>query len=149
MLQMDSNSPLMILMMVVALVCAIIPALGAVLPPLAFAQQEQTPLGEEESLADNIISNVLNGGDDDEDKQIGDAYYGSNQGATVSATISRNQEQNGNEDIVGGFANDTTHVTAEQHAGNVSVPLALSIDTTATTEEETSTPSAPDDAQEQ
>lgn len=150
MLQMDSNSPLMILMMVVALVCAILPAaLGAVLPPLAFAQQEETSLGEEESLADNIISNVLNGGDDDEDKQIGDAYYGSNQGATVSATISRNQEQNGNEDIVGGFANDTTHVTAEQHAGNVSVPLALSIDTTATTEEETSTPFAPDDAQEQ
>ena len=149
MLQMDSNSPLTILMMVVALVCAIIPLLGAVLPPLAFAQEEQTSLGEEESLADNIISNVLNGGDDDEDKQIGDAYYGSNQGATVSATISRNQEQNGNEDIVGGFANDTTHVTAEQHAGNASVPLALSIDTTATTEEETLTPSAPDDAQEQ
>lgn len=147
MLQMDLNSPLMILMMVVALVCAIIPALGAVLPPSAFAQQEEASLGEEESLADSIVSNVLNGGDDDDDKQIGDAYYGSNQGAMVSATVSRNQEQNGNEDIVGGFANDTTHITAEQHTGNVSVPLALSIDTT-TAEEETSTP-PPDDAQEQ
>lgn len=145
---MDSNSPLMILMMVVALVCAIIPALGAVLPPSAFAQQEETSLGEEGSLADSIISNVLNGGDDNDDNnQIGDAYYGGNQGGTVSATVSRNQEQNGNEDIVGGFANDTTHLTAEQHAGNVSVPLALSIDTT-TAEEETSTPSPPDDPQE-
>jgi hypothetical protein len=138
-------------MMVVALVCAIIPALGAVLPPSAFAQQEETSLGEEEeSLADSIVSNVLNGGNDDDDnKQIGDAYYGSNQGAMVSATVSRNQEQNGNEDIVGGFTNDTTHVTAEQHAGNVSVPLALSIDTTTAAEEETSTPPPPDDAQEQ
>ncbi len=117
---MDSNSPTMILMMVVALVCAIIPVAGAVLPPSAFAQQEKPSLGEE-SLADNIVSNVLNG-DDDDDEQIGDAYFGSNQGATVSATVSRNQEQNGNEDIVGGFANDTTHITAEQHAGNVSVP---------------------------
>ncbi len=144
---MDSNSPPMILMMVVALVCAIIPALGAVLPPSAFAQQEETSLGEEESLADSIVSNVLNGGDDDDDKQIGDAYFGSNQGTTVSATVSRNQEQNGNEDIVGGFANDATHLTTEQHAGNVSVPLALSIDTT-TAVEETSTSPPRDGAQE-
>ena len=122
---MDSNSPPMILMMVVALVCAIIPVAGAVLPPSAFAQQEKPSLGEEESLADNIVSNVLNG-DDDDDEQIGDAYFGSNQGATVSATVSRNQEQNGIEDIVGGFANDTTHITAEQHAGNVSVPWLYS-----------------------
>jgi hypothetical protein len=149
MLPMDSNNPPMILMMVVALVCAIVPAAGAVLPPSAFAQQEKTSLGEEETLADSIVSNVLNGGDDDDGKQIGEAYQGNNQGATVSATISRNQEQNGNEDIVGGIANDTTHITAEQHAGNVSVPLTLSIDTT-TAEEETSTPPPPprDDAQE-
>ena len=68
MLQMDSNSPLMILMMVLALVCAIIPLLGAVLPSSAFAQEEETSLGEEESLADSIISNVLNSGNDDDDK---------------------------------------------------------------------------------
>jgi hypothetical protein len=124
----------MILMMV-TLVCGIIPAVGAVLPPSAFAQQEETSLGEkEESLAYSIVSNILNGVDD-YDKQIGDAYYGSNQDATVAITVSRNQEQNGNEDIVGGFANDTTHLTAEQHAGNVSIPLALSIDTTTTADE--------------
>ena len=143
---MGSKSPPMILMMVVALVCAIILAVGAVLPPSAFAQLEETSLGEEEHLSESIVSNVLNGRDDDNDKQIGDAYYGSNQDATVTATVSRNQEQNGNEDSVGGFGNDTTHLTAEQHAGNVSVPLALSIDTT-TAEEETSTP-PPDDPQE-
>jgi hypothetical protein len=131
---MGSKSPPMILMMV-TLVCGIIPAVGAVLPPSAFAQQEETSLGEkEESLADSIVSDILNSVDDD-DKQIGDAYYGSDQDATVTATVSRNQEQNGNEDIVGGFANDTTHLTAEQHAGNVSVPLALSIDTTIAAEE--------------
>ena len=123
---MGSKSPPMILMMV-TLVCAIIPAVEAVLPPSAFAQLEETSLGEEEYLAESIVSNVLNGVDDND--QIGDTYYGSNQDATVTATVSRNQEQNGNEDIVGGFANDTTHITAEQHAGNVSVPLALSIDT--------------------
>jgi hypothetical protein len=131
---MGSKSPPMILMMV-TLVCGIIPAVGAVLPPSAFAQQEETSLGEkEESLADSIVSNILNGVDD-YDKQIGDAYYGSNQDATVAITVSRNQEQNGNEDIVGGFANDTTHLTAEQHAGNVSIPLALSIDTTTAADE--------------
>lgn len=140
---MGSKSPPMILMMV-TLVCGIILAVGAVLPPSAFAQQEETSLGEKESLADTIVSNVLNGGDD---KQIGHAYYRSDQDATVTVTVSRNQEQNGNEDIVGGFANDTTQLTAEQHAGNVSVPLALSIDTTTAAEEEISTP-PPDDTQE-
>jgi hypothetical protein len=130
---MGSKSPPVILMMV-TLVCALIPAAGAMQPPSAFAQQEETSLGEkEESLADSIVSNVLNGVDEDDNKQIGDAYFGSNQDATVTVTVSRNQEQNGNEDIVGGFANDTTDLTAEQHAGNVSVPLALSIDTTTTT----------------
>jgi hypothetical protein len=133
---MGSKSPPVILMMV-TLVCALIPAAGAMQPPSAFAQQEETSLGEkEESLADSIVSNVLNGVDEDDNKQIGDAYFGSNQDATVTVTVSRNQEQNGNEDIVGGFANDTTDLTAEQHAGNVSVPLALSIDTTTTAAEE-------------
>jgi hypothetical protein len=147
---MDSNSPLMILMMVVTLVCAIIPtATGAVLPLSAFAQQVETSLGEEEeeSLAESIVSNVSKGGDEYGDKQIGDAYqWRSNQDSTVSTTVSRNQEQNGNEDVIGGFANDTTHLTAEQHAGNVSVSMALSIDST-TAMEETSTPPS-DDAQE-
>jgi hypothetical protein len=106
-----------ILVMVTLLLCA-----AGVVPFVIAQQEEETSLGEEESLADSIVSNVLNGVNDDDDKQIGDAYYGSNQGSTVSATVSRNQEQNGNEDIVGGFANDTTHLTAEQHAGNVSVP---------------------------
>jgi hypothetical protein len=147
---MDSNSPLMILMMVVTLACAIIPtATGAVLPLSAFAQQVETSLGEEEeeSLAESIVSNVSKGGDEYDDKQIGDAYqWRSNQDSTVSTTVSRNQEQNGNEDVIGGFANDTTDLTAEQHAGNVSVSMALSIDST-TAMEETSTP-PPDDAQE-
>jgi hypothetical protein len=142
---MGSKSPPVILMMV-TLVCGIIPAVGAVQPPSAFAQQERASLGEEESLGASIVSNVLNGVDGD-DKQIGDAHHEGNQDATVTVTLSRNQEHNGNEDIIGGFANDTAHLTAEQHAGNISAPLTLSIDTTAA-EEEKSTPSPQDDAQE-
>ena len=143
---MGSKSPPVILMMV-TLVCGIIPAVGVVQPPSAFAQQEGTSLGEGESLAGSIVSNVLNGVDGD-DKQIGDAYYEDNQDATVTVTVSSNQEHNGNEDIIGGSANDTAHLTAEQHAGNVSAPLTLFIDTTTAAEEEISTPSPPDDAQE-
>ena len=145
---MDSNISHMILMMVVALVCAIILAAAVALLPLsAFAQQEEASLGDEEKehLADSIVSNVLNGRDDDGDRQMGDTNYESNEHGTVSATVSRSEEQNGNEDIVGGSANDTTHLTAEQHAGNVSIPLILSIDTTA--DEETPTTPPPDDAQ--
>lgn len=143
---MGSKSPPVILMMV-TLVCGIIPAVGAVQPPSAFAQQEGTSLGEEESLAGSIVSNVLNGVDAD-DKQIGDAHHEGNRDATVTVTVSRNQEHNGNEDIIGGFANDTAHLTAEQHAGNITAPLTLSLDTTTAAEEETSTPSPKDDAQE-
>ena len=36
-----------------------LPALGAVLPPSAFAQQEYTSLGKEEGLVSGIVSDVL------------------------------------------------------------------------------------------
>lgn len=66
---MGSKSGL-ILMMVGTLVCASVFAALAALPspsPAVAQQQEATSLGEEggESLADNIMSNVLDGGNDD------------------------------------------------------------------------------------
>jgi Tol biopolymer transport system component len=68
------------LMMVGTLVCASVFAALAALPPSSSAiaqQQEATSLGEEEegeSLADNIMSNVLDGGNDDgEDNNNGAA----------------------------------------------------------------------------
>jgi hypothetical protein len=51
-------------MMVLTLVCAILPALGAVLPPSAFAQQGYTSLGEEEGLVSAIVSDALEDGGD-------------------------------------------------------------------------------------
>ena len=44
---MGSKRTPMTLMMVVTLVCAILPALGAVLPPSAFAQREDASLGDQ------------------------------------------------------------------------------------------------------
>ena len=61
---MGSKRTPMTLMMVLTLVCAILPALGAVLPPSAFAQQECTSLGEEEGLVSGIVSDVLEDGGD-------------------------------------------------------------------------------------
>ena len=60
---MGSKRTPMTLMMVLTLVCAFLPALGAVLPPSAFAQQEYTSLGEE-GLVSGIVSDVLEDGSD-------------------------------------------------------------------------------------
>ena len=125
-----------LILAIFTLVCAL-PAAGAV--PAATAQEEDTSLGQD--LAGSIVSDVLDNGDDG--KANGDASDDINQDATVTATVNRNQEQNGNEDNVGEF-DDTTSLTAEQHPGNVGVPIAISIDTA---EEETPTPPPPADAQ--
>ena len=100
---MDLKSTPMILMMV-TLVCAIIPAaVGAMLPPSAFAQQEETSLGDKEDLAGGIVSDVLDGdiGEDEKWENDGDAEDEFNQDATVTATIGPNEGQDVNEDNIG------------------------------------------------
>lgn len=125
----------MILMML-PLVCAIIPAaVEAALPP-AIAQEE-TSLGEE-NIAGSIVSNVLGGSDNDDDDENGiDAVDDeSNQDATVTATIDPpNQEQDLDEDNVGEFGDDTTDL----HDTNVAVPIA----TPNNVEEESSAATSP------
>lgn len=118
---------------------ALVGALSAGAVPAAIAQ-EDTSLGQD--LAGGIVSDVLDGSVNDDD-QNGDADDEINQDATVTATVNRNQEQNGNEDNVDEFADDTISLTAEQHPGNAGVPIGLSIDTA---EEETPTPPPADTA---
>lgn len=121
---------------------ALVGALSAGAVPAAIAQ-EDTSLGQD--LAGGIVSDVLDGSVNDDD-QNGDADDEINQDATVTATVNRNQEQNGNEDNVDEFADDTISLTGEQHPGNAGVPLGLSIDPA---EEETPTPPPADTQQTQ
>lgn len=121
---MGSKRTPMTLMMVLTLVCAILPALGAVLPPSAFAQQEYTSLGEEEGLVSGILSDVLEDGGDQEEENDGDAEDKFNQDATVTATIDPNQGQDVDEDNVGEFGDDN----ADADDANVAAPIATPID---------------------
>jgi hypothetical protein len=139
---MGSKSPHMILMML-PLVCAIIPAAVEVALPPAIAQEE-TSLGEEENIAGSIVSNVLGGSgndnDDDDENGSGAVDDESNQDATVTATIDPpNQEQDLDEDNVGEFGDDTTDL----HDTNVAVPIA----TPNNVEEESAATSPPADTQ--
>jgi hypothetical protein len=68
MLPMVSNMSSVILVMA-TLACAIITsAAGVMLLPSVFAQQEETSLGERENIASGIISDVLDGSDNDDDE---------------------------------------------------------------------------------
>jgi hypothetical protein len=65
---MVSNMSSVILVMA-TLACAIITsAAGVMLLPSVFAQQEETSLGERENIASGIISDVLDGSDNDDDE---------------------------------------------------------------------------------
>ncbi|MDQ3854312.1 MAG: hypothetical protein M3299_15960 [Thermoproteota archaeon] len=143
---MDSKSTPMILMMV-TLVCAIIPAaVGAMLPPSAFAQQEETSLGDkEDNLAGGIVSDVLDGdaGEDEEWENDGDAEDEFNQDATVTATIGPNEGQDVNEDNIGEFAHDTPNLDD----ANVAAPNATPIYVEENEEESSTATSPPADAQ--
>jgi hypothetical protein len=143
---MDSKSTPMILMMV-TLVCAIIPAaVGAMLPPSAFAQQEETSLGDkEDNLAGGIVSDVLDGdvGEDEEWENDGDAEDEFNEDATVTATIGPNEGQDVNEDNIGEFAHDTPNLDD----ANVAAPNATPIYVEENEEESSTATSPPADAQ--
>ncbi|MDQ3718393.1 MAG: hypothetical protein M3311_04480 [Thermoproteota archaeon] len=145
---MGSKSTPMILM-TVTLVCAIMPAaVGAMLPPSAFAQQDETSLGEnKEDLAGGIVSDVLDGdtGEDEGWENDGDAEDEFNQDATVTATIGPNEGQGANENNVGwGFAYDSPN----QDNANVEAPNTTPIYVEENEEESsTATSSSPADAQ--
>jgi hypothetical protein len=102
--------------------CYLSPA--ALQPAIA---QEETSLGEEEGLAGDIISDML---DDAEDE--------SNQDATNTAAEDSNQGQTVDQDDISIFGDDT----ADLNAANVGVPLGIPIDVEEE-EEEPSIPTAP------
>ena len=143
---MGSKSTPMNLMMV-TLVCAIIPAaVGAMLlPPSAFAQQEDTSLGDkEQDLTGGIVSDVLDGdGDEDEEwENDSDAEDEFNQDATVTASIDPNEGEDLNENNVGGLGDGTYNLDD----ANVAAPNSTAI-YVEESKEESSTTSPPADAQ--
>jgi hypothetical protein len=143
---MGSKSTPMNLMMV-TLVCAIIPAaVGAMLLlPSAFAQQEETSLGDkEQDLAGGIVSDVLDGdGDEDEEwENDSDAEDEFNQDAAVTATIDPNEGEDLNENNVGESGYDIYNLDD----ANVATPNSTAI-YVEESKEESSTTSPPADAQ--
>jgi hypothetical protein len=143
---MGSKSTPMNLMMV-TLVCAIIPAaVGAMLlPPSAFAQQEETSLGDkEQDLAGGIVSDVLDGHEDEEWENDSDAEDEFNQDATVTATIGPNEGEDLNENNVGGLGDGTYNLDD----ANVAAPNSTAIYVEESKEESSSsTTSLPADVQ--
>ena len=142
----SKNTPM--ILMTVTLVCAIIPAaVGAMLPPSVFAQQEETSLGDnKEDLAGGIVSDILDGyGYEDEkwdnDSDVEDEF---NQDATVTATIGPNEGEDVNEDNVGESGYDISNLDDANAAAPNTTPIYVE-----ESEEEasTATSSSPDGAQ--
>jgi hypothetical protein len=132
-------------LMMVTLVCAIIPAaVGAMLlPPSAFAQQEGTSLGDkEQDLAGGIMSDVLDGNEDEEWENDSYAEDEFNQDATVTATIGPNEGEDLNENNVGESGYDTYNLDD----ANVATPNSTAI-YVEESKEESSTTSPTADAQ--
>jgi hypothetical protein len=117
------------------------------LPPSAFAQQEEASLGaNNEDLAGGIVADVLDGdvGEDEEWENDGDAEDEFNQDATVKATIGPNEGQDVNEDTVSEFG----HYTLNLDDANVAAPKATPIYVEENEEKSsTATSSSPADAQ--
>ncbi len=118
MLPMDSNTSPVILVMA-TLACAIITsATGALLPPLVFAQQEETSLGERENIATGIVSDVLDdSGNDDEENSNAAVDDDTNRQQIAVPTLDQDHDQ-------------------DQRATKVALNEALDV-----TSESTSTPS--------
>ncbi len=111
-----------LILMMLPLVYAIIPAAAALPPAIA---QEETSLGEGD-IAGSIVSDVL-GGSDNADNGGEENYSAEgefNQDATVTATIDPNQEQGIDGDHVGEFGDDT----ADLDHTNAAVPIITSTD---------------------
>ena len=142
----SKNTPM--ILMTVTLVCAIIPAaVGAMLPPSVFAQQEETSLGDnKEDLAGGIVSDILDGyGYEDEkwdnDSDVEDKF---NQDATVTATIGPNEGEDVNEDNVGESGYDISNLDDANAAAPNTTPIYVE---ESEEESSTATSSSPDGAQ--
>ncbi|HWS20810.1 MAG TPA: hypothetical protein VN239_08970 [Nitrososphaera sp.] len=142
----SKNTPM--ILMTVTLVCAIIPAaVGAMLPPSVFAQQEETSLGDnKEDLAGGIVSDILDGyGYEDEkwdnDSDVEDEF---NQDATVTATIGPNEGEDVNEDNVGESGYDISNLDDANAAAPNTTPIYVE---ESEEESSTATSSSPDGAQ--
>jgi hypothetical protein len=121
-----NSKPLPLVLAIFTLVCAL-PAAGAI--PAAIAQEEDTSLGA--GLARGIVSDVLDGGGDDEEEN-GDADDAEtdDQDSTDTATVNPNQEDNNEAN----FAPQTNNPVAiplidqDQGAANLAAQLAANLD---------------------
>ena len=86
---MNSKTTPLILAMFFILVCTL-PAAGATVPA-AIAQQEDITSLDEEDLARGIVSDVLDGGDDEVNDEAADAEI-DDQDSTDTSTVNPNQE---------------------------------------------------------
>jgi len=109
------------------LMCAIIPAAGAI--PSVIAQEEDTSLGQD--LAGGIVSDVLDGGGDDEEEN-GDADDAEtdDQDSTDTATVNPNQEDNNEANFAPQNNNPVAIpiINQDQGAANLAAQLAANLD---------------------
>jgi hypothetical protein len=122
-----------LILMMLPLVCAIIPAAAALPPAIA---QEDTSLGEEEDMASSIVSNVLGGSDNadnDEEENYSDTKDEFNQDATVTSTINPSQEQDVDEDNLGEFGDDAVDLDGTNAAAPTSIPVNVEEESSAAT----------------
>jgi hypothetical protein len=98
-----------VILVTVTLLCAIIPAAAAV--PSAIAQEEN-----DESFASSIVSEVLKGGDAEDDDET-------NQDSPNTVTPNPNQDQTVVQDDTVIFGDDN----ADLDAANVAIPIAIPI----------------------
>jgi hypothetical protein len=123
---MNSKS-LPLVLAIFTLVCAL-PAAGAI--PAAIAQQEDTSLGA--GLARGIVSDVLDGGGDDE-QENGDAADDAetdDQDSTDTATVNPNQEYNNEANFAPQNNNPVAIpiIDQDQEAANLAAQLGANID---------------------
>jgi Ca2+-binding RTX toxin-like protein len=132
------------LVLVMFTILCILPVAGVVIiPPSAFAQDNDSSFGED--LSSSILSNVLQdeGGDgsgsDASDNHASDTENA--QDATNTATEDSNQGQDVNQDDISTFGDDTANLGG----ANVAVPLGIPIDIEEVIEEEQppTTPTTP------
>jgi hypothetical protein len=116
---MDSRTTPLILVMV-SLVCAIIPTVGAAVPA-AIAQEEETSLGED--LARGTISDI-DGGDNEVNGDAA-ADAGIDQDSTDTVTVNSNKDhQTVDQTDFNEFGDNTANFDTDQPAANVAVPIA-------------------------
>jgi len=111
--------------MIFTVMCALPAAAGVV--PTAIAQEEDASLDDDQNLASDIVSEVLGGGDADDE---------TDQDATNTATINPNQEQDADQTDFNEFGDETADTDQDQRDANIAVPIAIPINVHLIEEEE-------------